>query len=238
MASRRFVLTIAFSIVALYAALLGVLRFHLCLNDFWAWSFFASRIEFGDAASLYNAFMPPAYAVFLRIVGPSGEIAAAFAVTLLSVFAVAMAVGSVVRGVGVAGVVAMGGVLLALFPPFLQSGLTAGPDILVAALVSVAVVLHWAEPRSVRLTAFAGLILSLATLVRGHALIAGLALLLAPVIVDRRLDRADLVLLVGLAAAVLIQGGINLAAGEPAWSSGQSYLKVHRVRKIPGTKFP
>ena len=70
---------ISSSLVAVaYAALLAAMGFHLCLNDFWAWSFLASRMDFGDAATFSNGFMPPAYALFLRALGPAREISGAF----------------------------------------------------------------------------------------------------------------------------------------------------------------
>ena len=230
MGSHRSTIGIGLAIAAAYAAILAAMGFHLCLNDFWAWSFFASRIELAQPATLHNGFMPPAYAVFLKLVGASREIAAAFALTLVSVFVVAVAAAVSARRRGPRRLAIVGGLLLATWPPFLESGLTAGPDIVVAALVSLAVAIHWSGSRSKAAALGTGLLLGIAVLVRTHALLAGLAILLAPAVVDRRVGAADFIAAAGLVAGVAVQVAVNLAAGEAAWSNAQAfnvYKMVH-----------
>lgn len=217
----------ALLLTAGYAGLLAAMDFHLCLNDFWAWSFLASRMDLADPSTLHNGFMPPAYALLLKAVGPSREIAVAFAFSLLSVFIAAMATIRISARLGV-GPWAVG--LLALFPPFLQGGLTAGPDIVVTALVTVAVALHFRRGVSGGRSLAAGALLGLALMVRSHALFAGLALAVARIAVDRRFGRGDVWLLVGIGAGVAGQGVLNLVAGEPAWATDQAfnvYKMVH-----------
>jgi|GEM_PF-5902171 len=223
---------VALSLVALYAALLAAMRFHLCLNDFWAWSFLAGHSEISDAASLQNGFMPPAYVLYLKAIGsalgPAREISGAFALSLAAVFVTAVATAKLACA-GVAngrhqtwvGVLTI--VLLALWPPFLQSGMTAGPDIVVAALVAIAALLHWRDEQRIRQSILAGALLGLAILVRGHALFAAIGILIAPLVLQRRFDRPALAPVLGILVALLAQTWFNLAAGVPAWSTGQAF---------------
>jgi 4-amino-4-deoxy-L-arabinose transferase-like glycosyltransferase len=230
MPSREFVGALGLGVVALYAAILGAMRFHLCLNDYWAWSFFASRLDFADPETLYNGFMPPAYAVFLKLAGPRLEVAAAFALTLLAVFVtvsvVANAAGRIAgRSAGLVAVLFVAG-----WAPFLESGLTAGPDIVVAGLIAVAAWCLWLHPLSAGARVLAAFALAIAILTRGHALLAGIALLAAPVLYERRWTRSTSVVAAGLLIGVLAQVALNLAAGQGAWSSAQAfnvYKMVH-----------
>lgn len=218
--SRRVVLC-AIALVGVYAALLSTIRFHLCLNDFWAWSFLAAHSDLGQPASLQNGFMPPAYVLFLKALGPSREIAGAFVLGLVCVFLTALAVAAMARRVTASGVLAV--ILLALWPPFFQSGLTAGPDIVVAALVAGAVFLHWREDPKPGLSLLAGAFVGLGLLVRSHALVAGAGLVIAPVLVDRRLGRPALAMATGICGGLFLQVTLNLAADVPAWSTGQAF---------------
>ena len=228
MTPPRQILLAVLGVVVVYTAVLAAMDFHLCLNDFWAWSFLASRMDFGDAASLQNGFMPPAYAIFLKLLGPSREIAGAFVLTLLSVLVAACAVGKIVLRIATPGAAALAIGLLALFPPFLQSGLTAGPDIVVASLVTLAVAVFWREGCDLRWGMLAGAALGLAVLIRSHALFAGVGILVASVLLDRRIGRAAGGLLLGLAAGAAVQIFVNLSAGEAAWSNTQAF-NVHKM---------
>ena len=224
----RQILLAVLGVVVVYTALLAAMDFHMCLNDFWAWSFLAARMDFGDAASLQNGFMPPAYAVFLKLLGPSREVAGAFILTLLSVLVAACVMGKITLRSSTPGTAALAIALLAVFPPFLQSGLTAGPDIVVAALVAIAVSIYWREGCQLRGGILAGAALGLAMLIRSHALFAGLGILIAVILLDRRVDRASRGFLLGLGAGVVIQILVNLAAGEVAWSNAQAF-NVHKM---------
>lgn len=230
MSSRGTVGSLGLGVSGLYAAILVAMRFHLCLNDFWAWSFFASRIDFGEPATFHNEFMPPAYAVFLRMVGPTLEIGAAFALTLLSVFVITCVVCDAAWRIGGRPSAVVAAVLLAGWSPFLESGLTAGPDIVVAALIALAAFSLWSADGSAR-TLFGGaLAVALAVLTRSHAFLAGLAILIAWLAVERRFGRPAVVLASGLLGAVLVQVAINLGAGQTAWSNAQAfnvYKMVH-----------
>jgi hypothetical protein len=228
MTPPRQILLAVLGVVVVYTAVLAAMDFHLCLNDFWAWSFLASRRDFGDVASLQNGFMPPAYAIFLKLLGPSREIAGAFVLTLLSVLVAACAVGKIALRIATPGAAALAIGLLALFPPFLQSGLTAGPDIVVASLVAIAVAVFWREGCDFRGGMLAGAALGLAVLIRSHALFAGVGILVAPVLLDRRIGRAAGGILLGLTAGVAVQIIVNLSAGEAAWSNTQAF-NVHKM---------
>ena len=224
----RQILLATLGVVVVYTALLAAMDFHLCLNDFWAWSFFAARMDFGDAGTFQNGFMPPAFAVFLKLLGPSREIAGAFVLTLLSVLVAACAIGKIVLRNSTTGAAALAIAALALFPPFLQSGLTAGPDIVVASLVAIAVAIYWSEGCGLRGGLLAGAVLGLAVLVRSHALFAALGILVASALVDRKISRAAGGLVFGLLVGVMVQILVNLAAGEAAWSNTQAF-NVHKM---------
>ena len=108
--------------------------------------------------------------------------------------------------------------------------MTAGPDIVVAALVAVTAWGFWWKPTSGPWAAVAGISLALAVLTRGHALLAGVGLLAASLLLERRISRSGGFVLAGMAVGLAVQVGINLAAGEAAWSNAQAfnvYKMVH-----------
>lgn len=213
-------------VVAAFSAVLIAMGFHLCLNDFWAWSFFAARLTPTELSTWHNGFMPPGYALFLKSVGPEREIPAAFLATLLSVGVVVFATARLARHTARRGAAPAAVLLCLLFAPFVVSGLTAGPDVVVVALGSVALLLVSAgKPRG---GIVAGLLLGLALLVRGHALLLAIAVLLGLAVTGRR-GLASRVA-AGVVAGVAIQVVVNLAAGESAWSNAQAfnvYKMVH-----------
>lgn len=213
----------ALTVGLLYLAILALLRFHLCLNDFWAWSFLASRASYADPSSFWNGFMPPGYVLFLKAIGPQRELAGAFALTLLGAAATAGATVAILRAAKQDAPAWVAVLLLAIFPPFLASGLTAGPDIVVTALVTGAALLHIADPSSRRRGLLAGLLLGLATLVRSHAAFAGLGILVGVAAVDRRLGRGGAALAIGLATGVAAQVALNLVTGHGPWANAQAF---------------
>lgn len=229
--ARRHLLA-ALLLTAAYFAVLAAMDFHLCLNDFWAWSFLAGRVDLSDPSTLQNGFMPPAYVLFLAVIAPAREIAAAFGLNAVAVAATALATAVLGRRTGVRGAGIASLVLLAVFPPFLQSGMTAGPDIVMVALVAVAATLYWSTGSGVRAGLPAGLLLGLAVLVRSHALFIALGMVVARVGVDRRAGRVDLAVLVGLGLGLATQVALNLAAGEPAWANGQAFNVYKMVNGV------
>lgn len=219
-------------VVAAYAAILASMRFHLCLNDFWAWSFLAQHSDLARAGSLQNGFIPPAYVLFLKALGPAAEIAGAFLLNLAAVVGSLLALVFLARRTGEQKAGWLAVVFLAVWPPFLQSALTAGPDIVAAALIAGAAALHWRVNRTARASLLAGALIGLALLVRGHALFAGLALVVAPVVLERRVDRSTGWILAGFSGGVLAQIALNLAAGAPAWETGQAFNLYKMVRGV------
>lgn len=223
-------LAAALLLTASYVAVLWAMDFHLCLNDYWAWSFLASRANLSDPATLQNGFMPPAYLLFVKALGSSHAIAGAFALSFAAVFVSTVAVLRIAARFEVPRAAGWSAVLLGLFPPFLQSGMTAGPDVVVVALVSVAVALHWREQAPTRHSWIAGGLLGLALLVRSHALLAAAGIGLAAVLVDRSLGRREVALGTPLAIGLALQAALNLAAGRAAWATDQAfnvYKMVH-----------
>ncbi|HET6513339.1 MAG TPA: glycosyltransferase family 87 protein [Candidatus Kapabacteria bacterium] len=203
-------------------------HFAILANDAIPLLFQAENLSWSDMRSFYNGFFPIGYPATLRLLLIFGrEHIDALGVVLNLILAFAMIWGLLKAYTLKLSIYwAVLAVTVTLFlPEMLRGALSLRPDLIVAVLASVALMAYQRERY-----ALAGAMLGIACLYRTHALALFVAFVIACLLF--RNWRHCLKMMLWATPFLILQGVLNLAAGETFFASAQGY---NIAKMIQGT---
>ena len=201
---------------------------HALLNDFWFLFRMSEYFNWNNPANLYDGFFPYLFPLVLKFIPQSSILmTTAFISLLASVLTISFTYFAARIVVGpLWGLIAVW--IVALQPQSFTYSTVPGADPLATLPVSIALwilIREWNKPNPQRLKALAlaGLLIGLGASLRYHVLlIAAIPLILAAISKNKKVQGIGYTL-GGFVIGYLPQIIINLAAGQPPWSTLQSF---------------
>lgn len=215
---------LALALWGFYAALMTLIayrsHFAILANDAFPLLFQAESLSMGDARSFYNGFFPIGYPILLRtllLLGRQHVDATGVFFNLAIAAPMIYALCKLLALQGWKSWWALFGVTIALFlPEMVRGALSLRPDFIVTVLAACALFAYQRKRFGI-----AGLLLGCSCLFRTHALALVFAFALAALLFHQ--GKGALRLVIFALPFLLIQGGINLLAGESFFSSAQAF---------------